>query len=127
GGWGWWEPRAWGGHGAAGYGLRGGVAGDRKLADHELYSLAVTARDTARRWAELGCQSSPQAPWALADCQASYQHLLAGLLGRSKASKDAEIMVLRYEVMVLPRQVARAILAARAWRLPVPCVTSQRL
>ena len=107
--------------------LRAAVAGDRKLADRELYSLAVTARDTARRWAELGCQSSPQAPWALADCQASYQHLLAGLLGRSKASKDAEIMVLRYEVMVLPRQVARAILAALAWRLPVPCVTSQRL
>ena len=29
------------------------------------------------------------------------------LLGRSQASKDAEIMVLRQEVMVLRRQVAR--------------------
>ena len=30
------------------------------------------------------------------------------LLGRSQASKDAEIMMLRHEVTVLRRQVARA-------------------
>ncbi len=49
------------------------------------------------------------------------------LLGRSQASKDAEIMVLRHVVMVLRRQVtrprpdwaSRAILAALARRLPV--------
>ena len=48
------------------------------------------------------------------------------LLGRSQASKDAEIMILRHEIAVLRRQVARpapdwadrAVLAALALRLP---------
>ncbi len=56
------------------------------------------------------------------------------LLGRSQASEDAEILVLRHEVMVLRRQVSRhrpdwagrAVLAALARLLP-PALRGNRL
>ncbi len=56
------------------------------------------------------------------------------LLGRSQASKDAEIMILRHEIAVLRRQVARpkpdwadrAVLAALARLLPA-ALRSHRL
>jgi putative transposase len=55
------------------------------------------------------------------------------LVGRSQASKDAEILVLRHEVMVLRGQVARpnpgwvdrAIMAALARLLPAPLRSSR--
>ena len=57
------------------------------------------------------------------------------LLGRSEASKDAQIMVLRHEVAVLRRQVARpkpdwadrAVLAALARKLPAVLRAHQRV
>ena len=57
------------------------------------------------------------------------------LLGRSQASKDAEIMILRHEIAVLRRQVARpapdwadrATLAALARHLPGAVLRARRL
>lgn len=56
--------------------LRAAVSDGRKLADRQLYSRAVAARDSSRIWAGHGGRGSPRAPQALTDCQASYKHLL---------------------------------------------------
>jgi very-short-patch-repair endonuclease len=59
--------------------LRAAALGDRKLGDRDLYGLAVAARDGARKWAHLGGSAIPIAPRFLAECQASYRHLLSQL------------------------------------------------
>ena len=83
--------------------LRAAAAPGRKLADRELYSLAVLACDIVPRWVELGGRGRPGAPGALADCQVSYQHLLAclarletwvGMTGFAKLSYEDCALVL---------------------------------
>jgi very-short-patch-repair endonuclease len=59
--------------------LRAVALPGRKLADRDLYSGAVAARDGAGTWASLGGRGKPSAPQALAECQASYEHLLGQL------------------------------------------------
>ena len=59
--------------------LRAAAPPGGKLADRELYSGAVAARDSARTWAGLGGRGTPRAPRALAECQASCEHLLGQL------------------------------------------------
>jgi very-short-patch-repair endonuclease len=59
--------------------LRTALLRGRTLGDRDLYWSAVAARDSARRWSELGGRGVPCAPRALADCRASYEHLLGQL------------------------------------------------
>ena len=59
--------------------LRTALLPGSQLGDHDLYSCAVAARDGARQWAARGGQGTPSATRALAECQASYQHLLGQL------------------------------------------------
>ena len=56
--------------------LRTTLLPGHKLRDRELYASAVAARNAARKWASLGSRGVPSAPRVLADCQASYNHLL---------------------------------------------------
>jgi very-short-patch-repair endonuclease len=64
--------------------LRAAAQPGGKLADRDLYSGAVAARDSARTWAGLGGRGIPRAPQALAECQASCEQLL-GLLAQLEA------------------------------------------
>ena len=59
--------------------LRTALLRGRKLGDHDLYSCAVAARDSARKWAAHGGRGIPRAPRAVTECQASYEHLLGQL------------------------------------------------
>jgi very-short-patch-repair endonuclease len=56
--------------------LRAALLRGRELGDQDLYSCAVTARESARTWAALGGRGTPRAPAAATECQASYAHLL---------------------------------------------------
>ena len=64
--------------------LRTAASSGPKLGDRDLYSFAVAARDSARRWAGLGGRGTPRAPHALAECRASFEQLL-GLLAQLEA------------------------------------------
>jgi hypothetical protein len=59
--------------------LRTALLRGRTLGDRELYSCAVAARDSARKWEIHGGRGIPCAPRAVTECQASYKHLLAQL------------------------------------------------
>jgi hypothetical protein len=59
--------------------LRTALLRGRTLSDRDLYASAVAGRDSARKWSRLGGRGIPPAPRTLADCQASYQHLLGQL------------------------------------------------
>ena len=59
--------------------LRTAALPGRQLGDRDLYASAVAGRDSARTWAELGGRGIPRAPRALAECRASYEHLLSQL------------------------------------------------
>jgi hypothetical protein len=59
--------------------LRAAAPPGAKLADRDLYSGAIAARDSARTWAGLGGQGAPRAPQALAEFQAACGHLLGQL------------------------------------------------
>jgi hypothetical protein len=56
--------------------LRTALLRGRTLGDQDLYSCALAARDSARKWAILGGRGIPRAPRAVADCQASCTYLL---------------------------------------------------
>jgi very-short-patch-repair endonuclease len=71
-----WAVATSGRYRAARAGLRAAVLDGRKIGDRELYSSAEAARDSARNWANLGGMGTPSVPGNLADCQASYKHLL---------------------------------------------------
>ncbi len=78
-------------------GLRTALLRGRMLDDRELYSCAVAGRDSARKWSELGGTGVPRAPRALADCQASYEHLLGQLAQLEEWSGQPGMTAMRTE------------------------------
>jgi AAA domain-containing protein/uncharacterized protein DUF4011 len=59
--------------------LRAAALPGSELGDRDLYSCAVAVRDSARQWSGLGGRGTPRAPQALAECRASFEHLLGQL------------------------------------------------
>jgi very-short-patch-repair endonuclease len=77
--------------------LRTALLRGRELGDGELYASAVAGRESARKWSSIGGAGVPRLPRALADCQASYAHLLDRLAQLETWSGQSGLAAMRTE------------------------------